>query len=49
MKELILNREVIAVDQDALGVQGKRYSVDHNIEVVLLIYYPIIQILTIMI
>lgn len=33
MKALILNKEVIAVDQDALGVQGKRYSVDRNIEV----------------
>lgn len=33
MKALILNKEVIAIDQDDMGVQGKRYSVNNNIEV----------------
>lgn len=32
IKELILNREIIAVDQDELGIQGKRLSSLNGIE-----------------
>lgn len=32
IKELILNREIIAVDQDTLGIQGKRLSSVNGIE-----------------
>jgi alpha-galactosidase len=33
IKELLLNREIIAVDQDVLGIQGKLVSKGNNIEV----------------
>ena len=32
-KEIVLNREVIAVDQDSLGVQGFRYRDDDGLEI----------------
>ena len=32
-REILLNRDVIAVNQDALGVQGRRVSRDGNREV----------------
>lgn len=33
IKELLLNREIIAVDQDALGIQGKQLNKGNGIEV----------------
>lgn len=33
IKELILNREIIKVDQDPLGIQGKRVNSGNGIEV----------------
>lgn len=32
IKELLLNREIIAIDQDALGIQGKQLSKGNGIE-----------------
>lgn len=33
IKELMLNRDVIAIDQDALGIQGRLISKSNNIEI----------------
>ncbi len=33
IKEILLNKEVIAVDQDALGIQGRRVKKDGDFEV----------------
>jgi hypothetical protein len=32
VKELLLNREIIAINQDPLGIQGKRINAGYNIE-----------------
>ena len=33
IKEILINKDVIAVNQDVLGIQGRRVRKDNNIEV----------------
>lgn len=42
IKELLLNREIIAVDQDALGIQGKQLRKGNGVEVWVRPVLPII-------
>lgn len=43
-REILINRRVIAVNQDELGIQGKRLRVNSQIEVCILHYYASVSI-----
>lgn len=43
IKEILLNKNIIEVNQDILGIQGKRMAVAEGIEVIFVYYYSFVR------
>lgn len=43
IKEILLNKNIIEVNQDILGIQGKRMAVAEGIEVIFVYHYSFVR------